>query len=125
MVWARLARSMPQDPTPRAARAARRAYGAQPRINHELAGTEFHPGRGYIWVDATSPGLAVKLAPNLVVDGAGRVLPAPGFEWVDVSDYTNDRVVPRQVLSIAMHWPSAFGTRAHVPASWLLRGCSL
>ena len=77
-----------------------------------------------MWVDATSPGTAVKLKPNLVVDGAGRVLPAPGFVWVDVSDYTNDRVVPQQVLSIAMHCPSAFGTRAHVRASWLFWGCS-
>jgi hypothetical protein len=92
--------------------------------NQEHAGTQVRPGRGYMWVDATAPDKAVKLKPNLVVDGAGRVLPAPGFVWVDVSDYTNDRVVPQQVLSIAMHCPSAFGTRAHVPASWSLWGCS-
>ena len=94
------------------------------------AGTTLSPGRGYTWANPNDPAeTSVKLKPdlaarNLVVDGAGRVLPAPGFVWVDVSDHTNDRVVPQQVLAIAMQCPSAFGTRAHVPASWSLWGCS-
>ena len=80
----------------------------------EHAGADLIPGRGYIWTNPSDPtDSSVKLKPdlaalNLVVDGAGRVLPAPGFVWVDASDLSNDRV-EQPIPQMQMHALAAEG----------------